>query len=726
MKFRDEIAAGVEWSKVVPFFVVAAGVIAYVNSFACPFIFDDTAAILVNPKVHSWWPPWRHALLRPVGDLTFAINFAIGKFNVADYHATNLLIHIVAGLLLFGIVRRTLILPGFAGRWGGHAPWIAGASAILWVVHPIQTESVTYMCQRYESLAGMFYLLTLYSVIRGAEGGRSGRWYATAIVSATLGMGTKEIVVTAPVIILVYDWIFLSGSLAGALRRRWPLYAGFLLMSWGFMALTLFAASRNVQDVGHPFGMGPPVFRYILTQANVVTDYLRLSVLPYPLCLDYSLRVASSVREVLPGLVVTGGLGLLSVWALIRRPALGFLGLWFFGILAPTSILPVPDVMFEHRMYLSVAAVCVLAAVGAYGVISSLPRRSRAFTPAGARLIMGSLGLGIAVIWMGMTMYRNSDYASEERMWRDILAKRPDNLRVYISLSGEFIGQRRYREAASCCSNLLVRIAEVAKPIPGGEGERWAADTYVRQYYSSIIYAKGQNNLGISLYNLGHTNEALQCYEEALRVWPGYAQGLNNKAFALYQKGLTNDAVRCWQQSAEASTNNPTANCFLGIVYAETWRGREAVERFEAALRGRPDFAFVKQQFAWLLSTYADTNVRDGARAVRLAEDACRESGYESPRAMDTLSAALAEAGRFGEAVENQKAAIELMKRTLGDAAVSAGGPMERERLYSERVSASGETRTDLLRRMEARLGLYMEGTAFHEAPPASKARGGE
>ena len=153
---------------------------------------------------------------------------------------------------------------------------------------------------------------------------------------------------------------------------------------------------------------------------------------------------------------------------------------------------------------------------------------------------------------------------------------------------------------------------------------------------------------------------------------------------------------------------------------------RLRVERFEAALRGRPDFAFVKQQFAWLLSTYADASVRDGARAVRLAEDACRESGYESPRAMDTLSAALAEAGRFGEAVENQKAAIELMKRTLGDAAVSAGGPMERERLYSERVSASGETRTDLLRRMEARLGLYMEGTAFHEAPPASKARGGE
>src|ERR1039458_595429 len=160
------------WRKFIPLLVVAVGLVAYHNSFTGPFIFDDMYTIRDNPTIRRVWPIWQ-ALSpphrggttvegRPLINLSFAVNYALGAYHVWGYHALNLSVHILAGLTLLGVVRRTLRQPRLRGRFSAAADGLALATAVLWMVHPLQTESVTYIVQRAESLMGLFYLLTLY------------------------------------------------------------------------------------------------------------------------------------------------------------------------------------------------------------------------------------------------------------------------------------------------------------------------------------------------------------------------------------------------------------------------------------------------------------------------------------------------------------------------------------------------------------------------------------
>ncbi|HSY54782.1 MAG TPA: hypothetical protein VK785_10065, partial [Opitutaceae bacterium] len=184
-------------------------------------------------------------------NFTFALNYALGDLNVRGYHWFNLLIHTLAGLTLFGIVRRTLLRQGYggqalvrpalSGRFGADAVPLALAVAVIWVVHPIQTEAVTYVSQRAESLMGLFYLLTVYCFIRGASATGERRdsqvirplssclWLLASVLSCFLGTLSKETIVTAPVMVLLYDRTFVAGSFREAWRLRWRYYSGLAL-----------------------------------------------------------------------------------------------------------------------------------------------------------------------------------------------------------------------------------------------------------------------------------------------------------------------------------------------------------------------------------------------------------------------------------------------------------------------------------------------------------------
>ena len=204
--------------RMIPLFLVTAGSLVYLNSFAGVFVFDDTRHIVQNEAIHTLWPPWEVlATRRPTLNLSLAVNYAISGSNVWGYHALNLAVHVLAGLILFGIVRRTWELVRLK-RERGEAParhdrrvsdpiggpteatasWGAFAIAMIWLVHPLQTQSVTYVIQRSESLMGLFYLLTLYCVIRSADSPRCRWWCVAAVASAALGMGSKAVMVTVP------------------------------------------------------------------------------------------------------------------------------------------------------------------------------------------------------------------------------------------------------------------------------------------------------------------------------------------------------------------------------------------------------------------------------------------------------------------------------------------------------------------------------------------------
>jgi hypothetical protein len=224
--------------------IIVAGLGGYSNSFSGVFVYDDLFSILDNPTIRRLRPmgtvlsPPCHGETvsgRPVLNVSLAINFALGGTRTWGYHATNLAIHILNGLLLLGILRRTFRLPALNAQFGSAAEGLALAIALLWIVHPLQTEAVTYLVQRAESLASLFYLLTIYGVVRGSQSGRGVFWYGVAVIACFLGVATKEIVVTAPLVVLLYDRTFLEGSFAQSLRRRWGVYVG-LAASWVLLA----------------------------------------------------------------------------------------------------------------------------------------------------------------------------------------------------------------------------------------------------------------------------------------------------------------------------------------------------------------------------------------------------------------------------------------------------------------------------------------------------------
>src|SRR5580700_10360835 len=203
--------------------IVLAALAVYYNSFSVPLIFDDALSIINNPTIHklesAFSPPPNECVGgRPILNFTFALNYALAGLNVWGYHAFNLLIHALAGLTLFGLLRRTLSRPPLNGRFGVAALPLALAVAVIWTVHPLQTEAVTYVSQRAESLMGLFYLLTLYGFIRSVESHTPARWQVFSFLACLLGTMSKEIIVTAPVMVLLYDYTFVAGSFHEAWR----------------------------------------------------------------------------------------------------------------------------------------------------------------------------------------------------------------------------------------------------------------------------------------------------------------------------------------------------------------------------------------------------------------------------------------------------------------------------------------------------------------------------
>jgi hypothetical protein len=279
--------------------LVVAVLAVYAHTLSAPFVYDDGPAILDNLTIRRLWPltdvllPQAEGGLtvsgRPVLNLSFALNYAISGHAVWSYHAANILIHAASTLLLFGIVRRTLAkresAPG-AGETSPSAPALPIAVAIagLWALHPLQTQAVTYTVQRAESLMGLFYLLTLYAFARGVgvspestNRARFGRrsWFGLTVAACALGMGTKEVMATAPLLVFLYDRTFVAGSFRTAWRERRGFYCA-LAATWLLLgALVLSTGGNRGGTVG--LGVGVPLWAYPLTQFQAIARYLGLA-----------------------------------------------------------------------------------------------------------------------------------------------------------------------------------------------------------------------------------------------------------------------------------------------------------------------------------------------------------------------------------------------------------------------------------------------------------------
>jgi tetratricopeptide (TPR) repeat protein len=586
--------------KFIPWLVIGVGLLVYCNSLRVGFLFDDAPHIVENARIRRLWPPGEviaHTS-RPVVMLSLALNYAGGGLAPWGYHLFNVGVHILTALTLYGVARLTFLSEVLRSRYGKAAPGLAGVMALLWLVHPLQTESVTYVIQRGELLMGLFYLLTLYCVIRSAVPSGSIWWPVGAVVSCALGMASKPVMVTAPMVVLLYDRAFLAKSWREVLQWRWRLYAS-LAATWLLLPLLLANGASEWKDsAGFAYG-GLPALQYALTQPGVILHYLRLAFWPHPLCFDYGWNYgwpsAQTVEDALPELIVVGALLTATAWAWWRQPALGFVGLWFFLILAPTSsFVSVADLVVEHRMYLPLAAVVTVVSVGGFELERDLLSRR----PQRQRILGGTVSAALVLLLSMLTMQRNRDYRSELVLWQDTIAKSPNNPRAYNGVGLALAQASRVQEAIGPYEQALRIRSDYAEAHNnlGNALFQLGRETEAAEHYKQALqikpgFAEAYYNLGGTLARLGRMAEAIGCFEQAARLKPDYLEAQYALGNALLQTGRPNDAIEHFERVLQISPDSAEAHNSLGTALWQSGRMLEAIEHFQRALRLRPDYA---------------------------------------------------------------------------------------------------------------------------------------
>jgi tetratricopeptide (TPR) repeat protein len=549
------IAAG--WNTVpnVVWLAIIAALVAvvYRTTLGAPFLLDDEISILENESIRSLTPLrsvlWPRADVftagRPLLNFSFALNHASGGLAVRGYHLTNLAIHAAAALALFGIVRRTLLLPRLASRFGACSVAVALGAALLWSLHPVQTISVSYVSQRAESLMGLCYLATLYAFLRAAQSG-SAAWRIAMLVGCGAGMLVKEVMITAPVVIFLFDVTCVSGSRKAAWQRHRALHLG-LAATWLPLLAVMLASRIGARGIGYGFDYA--WHQYLRIECTAVLHYLRLALLPVGLVFDYGAEVStpSTLHLVLAAAVLVAGI-IATGLALRRTSPLAFLGCWFFLILAPTSsFLPVAgQPIAENRMYLPLAAISVGLAVG---MVSLLARRG------------GIALLAIAGGLMWLAVLRNEDFRSELRLWADTVAKRPQSSRAHC-----------YRGIA------LMHAGRIDAAIPPFQSAIQLRPSYQRAHI----------NLACAFLSLQRMPDAMRHFDIALRLNPDDPVAHSNFGTALLQAGRKEDALREYQTALRLRPGFAAARLNTGIALIHLGRTSEALATLEAIVRDNP------------------------------------------------------------------------------------------------------------------------------------------
>jgi protein O-mannosyl-transferase len=591
------LTANVGWR---PLLLTVSLVAAYWNSRWGQFVFDDRFSIVENRQIRALW---RLAVLfperelptagRPIVNVSFAINYALGGLDVRGYHAWNIAVHALCALLVFALVLRTLRSPVLRSTFDANAPQLALAVALLWGLHPLNTEVVDYLTQRTESMMALFYLLALYASARAMDGSRLS-WQTIAVVSCAAGMLCKESMATAPVMIVLYDWAYRYESLASAVRNRWPFYA-WLAATWLMLAAVLTSGPRAF-SAGFATTVGP--WTYLLNQAEMITQYLRLTVWPHALVLNYGWPQPVSAREVLPYGLTILLLLLLTIVALARRPPLGFLGAWFFITLAPTSsIVPIAtEVGAERRMYLPLVALVVLGVVAVARLWDVVV--ARRFSSSKSAVLSGLVRSGgvvvlavVSLLFGARTVARNREYASGLSLAKTVLERRPSSI-AHQMMGTELMVVGNHEEA----------VAHLREAIREG-------------------MPRARFALGLELFNEGKLNEAIEQLDGFVRQNPQLLETLQARELV----GRAFAAQRQWGPAAEQFTSilnvapgNGDAHRYLADILCSQELFAQAIPHYRAYLERTPgDVAALAQLgFALAMDDKADEAMATLGRVV--------------------------------------------------------------------------------------------------------------
>jgi tetratricopeptide (TPR) repeat protein len=548
-------------------------VVIYSNTFAASFSFDDLPNIVDNARIKHLSNMLDFSGSRYVGFFTFTLNYHFGQLHLFGYHLVNLLIHLTNGVLVYFLVRlliraahRPPVAPDALRPTAEppavppSTPWIALAAAALFLVHPVQTEAVTYIVQRLASLAALFYLLTVICYLQWrlspVEAKSRLLWYGAALLTTVLAMKTKENTFTLPFMLLLVEVVFF-----GLPTRR-----GWLSLLPFFLTLPIIPLSRPGALGEGEVGFASATtdisrLEYLFTQFRVIVTYLRLLVLPVHQNLDYDYPVYHSLFQLPVFFSFLGllGLGGGALWLLLRRPGpsptvrlMAFGVLWFFLSLAiESSIIPIPDVIFEHRLYLP--SVGLFLAAGAALLRTADRRRSWEFVVVGL----------VVALFAVATYERNLVWKNGETLWSDVVLKSPQKSRGHNNLGRAYEDEQRLDDA-------------------------------IREYQTALTLKsdndKAHINLGSIYEAQGRLNDAIKEYQTALTIKPNYVITHNNLGNIYKAQGRLDEAIREYQTASTLDPNYADSHYNLGIIYRQMGKYDQAIEEYNSALSLKPEF----------------------------------------------------------------------------------------------------------------------------------------
>lgn len=576
--------------------LLACSLLAYSNSFQADFHFDDHHQIVknhhlrdlrniprffVDARLGSYQAEQRG--YRPVTYATFALNYALSGYRVFGYHLFNFLLHAANALLVLSVV--TVVLRDRKEEDTFHPALFA---ALAFALHPIQTGAVSYISGRAVLLATFFCLSSFLAFTAFRRAGKAGGKVAALAISVLLflaGLLSKEMAVSLPALLVVYDVVLTSRRKEGLLGtfRSALFYTPYLAVIVATVVIKKllqgFVAVKTT-----PFGTA----EYLLSQSKVVLLYLRLLVLPVRQNADYDLPLTRSVDPA----VVLAAAAIAAAFVMLlalrrRRPCISFFGLWFIVALAPeSSLVPITDLAVEYRLYLPSVG---FVACGALLLFRVLRRRALRFAAAAAVLV--PLGL--------LTWSRNLVWASELSLWRDVAEKAPYSARAHSSLGRALYLEGRHREAAEA----LEKALKMAPAFPQRYGVH--------------------NNLGLAYMDLGLVSEALPHFREAIRLYPDFMEAHQNLGRLFNRLGRHREAVTVLMQAVRLAPGDPDVRAELATAYLGLGDRAKALEEGAEAVRYAPRSFVAHYNLAVLydLNGMAGEAREEARRALELARE---------------------------------------------------------------------------------------------------------
>ena len=598
--------------------IVMVGILVYSNTFHVPFIWDDAAAIEENPVIRNMenfflnTSGYQFNPRRFIGYLTFALNYRIGGLDVTGYHVFNLAVHIINAVLVYGLILLTFRTPRLKGSSLSHfSGLLALLTALFFVVHPLQTQAVTYIVQRVTSLATMFYLLSLFlyakwRLVQGPGNPSGGRravvLYVFSLISMVLAMKTKEIAFTLPIMVVLYEFCFF--------RRRKPVSLVPVLLTLFIIPMSMLTLDRPVgeiiSDVSKRTYVQTDVSRwdYLMTQFTVMTTYVRLFFFPVNQNLDYdypiyhsffSPRVALSF--VLIAFIVFIGLYAFYLSREGRREnraefrVVTFGISWFFIALSvESSIIPIADVIFEHRAYLPSVGFFMALATGIIMMVRAVRNRTSV-------KVMAAVIIAVVLVLGGTTYSRNTVWQNKVRFWEDVVKKSPLKARPHNALGVAYESEGRSDKAIE---QFMIAI-ELKRDYPmayynlgvayESEGR---SDKAIEQFLIAVElkpdYQKAYYNLGVAYESEGRSDKAIDYYLVAVELKPDYEKAHYNLANAYMSQGLIDKAIEHYLIVVNLRPDYPEAHNNLGIAYGRLGMYKGAVESYKRAIASKPDY----------------------------------------------------------------------------------------------------------------------------------------